>query len=469
MIGTIARKEFWSVLRDRRVQVAAVCLLLLGAVALASAAARYVSLSGERAAAAALIAEQWRDQGEKNPHSAAHYGIYVFRPVAPLAFFDPGVLPYEGVAIWLEAHRRNLPFGRPAEDMTPLVRFGELSVAFVLQALVPLGLLLLAHASISGERESGTLRQVLATGVPAGALLAGKFFGLGAAALALVAPLLLLGTAALVLAGGMAVLPGTGLLLGVHGVYWSIVLLLALVVSAWARSSQGALVILLAFWAVSTFALPRLAADLGRSLAPTPTLREFRAGIEEDLANGLDGRSPAQRIAERREALFRIYRVQREEDLPVNFQGVVFAVQDELSHEVHDRHFARIESAVDRQLGVHQALAVLSPRLALGLLSQEISGTSLGHGRHFERDAEGFRRGMMDVLNRDIMRNAKAGQGDYRAGPALWRRVGDYRHRPEPLGASLRRTGAPTTVLVLWLAGVLVAVALTARRLRVIA
>ena len=281
MIVTVARKEFRGVLRDGRVLVSAGVLLLLGLVALASAGARYASLNSERAIAQALIQAQWIEQGDKNPHSAAHYGIHAFRPALPLSFFDPGVLAYEGVSIWLEAHKRNFPAGRPADDLTALARFGELSLGFVFQALVPLGLLLMTYAAFSSERESGTLRQLLASGVTPAQLFAGKFLGLGGAALLLLAPLLLLCFGVLVFASGTTWLPAAMVLLAACIVYAALLLLLALTVSARASSSQSALLVLLAFWAVITFVVPRIAADLGRILQPTPTLSEFQRGVDE--------------------------------------------------------------------------------------------------------------------------------------------------------------------------------------------
>ena len=54
MIATVARKEFRGALRDGRVLAGACVLLLLGLVALASAGARYASLSSERAVAQAM-------------------------------------------------------------------------------------------------------------------------------------------------------------------------------------------------------------------------------------------------------------------------------------------------------------------------------------------------------------------------------------------------------------------------------
>jgi ABC-2 type transport system permease protein len=37
--------------------------------------------------------EQWLHQGVKNPHSAAHYGVYAFKPKMPLSLVDQGVDP----------------------------------------------------------------------------------------------------------------------------------------------------------------------------------------------------------------------------------------------------------------------------------------------------------------------------------------------------------------------------------------
>lgn len=469
MIATVARKELRGTLRDGRVQAGALVLLLLGVVALASAAARYASVSAERARAQALIQQQWAGQGEKNPHSAAHYGIYAFRPALPLGFFDPGVSSYEGVSIWLEAHKRNFAAGRPADDMTALVRFGELSLAFVFQALVPLGLILMAYGAFSAERDSGTLRQVLASGVTPAQLFLGKFAGLGAAALLLLAPLLVVCLLALLFAGGGASLPAAAVLLVVYGFHGALVLLLSLTVSARAATSQNALLVLLAFWAVVTFVVPRIAADLGRTLQPTPTAGDLQRGIDADLASGLDGESPAAKVEKRRQQLLRLYKVEREQDLPINFQGIVFGIQDEVGNAVYDKHFGILERAIDRQVDVFEAASVLSPRMALALISQEVSGTSLQQQRWFERGAEQFRRRLMDILNRDIALHSRTGQADYRAGADLWRRTGEYRYEPEPLGAALARCAAPLTVLVLWLAILVGASVVTTRHLRVIA
>jgi ABC-2 type transport system permease protein len=469
MIRAIVGNELRAAWRDGRVRGGAVAFLVLGVVAFASAAARFESLAAERAAAQAVIAEQWREQGEKNPHSAAHYGIYAFKPVTPLAFFDTGVSAYEGVAIWLEAHKRNFAQGRPADDATGLARFGELTLGFVMQVLLPLAIVLVAYPAFAAERENGTLRQVLSTGASPAQLFSGKFLGLGLASFLLVAPLLALALAGLALASGGAYLAHAALLVLIYLLYGALFLALTLVVSARVRTAQGALLVMISIWALTCFVVPRLAADVGRVLHPAPLAFELQRAIDADLAAGIDGVSPAARIAQRREQLFRLYKVEREEDLPINFQGIAFGIQDEVGDAVYDKHFGALYTAIDAQIDVLEAASLLSPRAAVSLLSQEISGTSVRSQRAFADAAERFRRSLMVALNRDITFNAPPGAKNYRAGPELWQSTGEFRYPQPALRAALAGTGPAWTALVLWCVALAALSVLTCRRLQVLA
>ena len=68
--------------------------------------------------------EHWETQGEKNPHSAAHYGVYAFKPRLALSFVDEGVDSFTGTSVWLEAHRQNDFLLRPAQEATAVQRIG---------------------------------------------------------------------------------------------------------------------------------------------------------------------------------------------------------------------------------------------------------------------------------------------------------------------------------------------------------
>ena len=135
----------------------------------------------------------WLDQGDKNPHSAAHFGRYAFKPSPALAYVDRGLDAYLGTTVWLEAHWQN-PFElRPAEDRTALQRFGDLTAALVLQLLIPLFIVLLAFPTFAGERESGTLRLLLSAGAEPRQLALGKAMGLAGALFVVLVPAALLG------------------------------------------------------------------------------------------------------------------------------------------------------------------------------------------------------------------------------------------------------------------------------------
>lgn len=450
MIGDVAKKEFRQTSRDGRFRVAAVLFNALTLLALLSAAQRYQILSAERTLAQEVVASQWVEQGEKNPHSAAHYGQYAFRPALPLAAFDPGVQAFEGVSIWLEAHKRNFAAGRPVDDMSPLSRFGELSIAYVLQVLLPLILILIGYSSFAAERESGTLRQLIATGVTGGRLVAGKFLGLAGLAMMLLSPTIVVAFALLVWSSGAVWIANALSLTVLYLWYAALMLALVLFISAVFSTARGALMALLVIWALGNFVVPRIAADVGRLYSPTPPAATLLRAIENDLASGIDGETPADRIEKRRQQLYKLYKVSSDADLPINIQGVIFSIQDEIGDVVYDKHFSDLEAAIDKQVDIFEIAGMFSPRLAIMLISQELSGTSIGHQRQFADGAEVFRRDLMRTLNRDITLNSRTGDNTYRSSGALWKQAGEYRFKAEPLSSSLARCGGPLMLLALW-------------------
>lgn len=137
IIRAIAAKELLELRRDRRLTALFVFSLILMLAAIVSGAAENVRIGRERSAAAEADRQLWVDQGAKNPHAAAHFGQYAFKPVSPLALADPGVDPFVGSAVWLEAHKQNETQFRSASDSGLAARLGGLSLAFILQSIAP--------------------------------------------------------------------------------------------------------------------------------------------------------------------------------------------------------------------------------------------------------------------------------------------------------------------------------------------
>ena len=468
MTRHITKKEFSDMLRDGRFRW---CSILVGALLLISLGHGWVQAreaQQELAAAQATAREHWESQGEKNPHSAAHYGIYAFKPRLALSFVDEGVDPYAGTSVWLEAHRQNDFLLRPAQDATAAQRVGALTAAQVLQHLVPLLIILLTFGALAGERERGTLRQLLSTGIGRRELAVGKSLGIAGALALLLVPAAIVGAAALVVGSpGPASSPlarGT-VLAGVYLAYFAAFLALSLAVSAWARSSRTALVILLGVWVVNGLVAPRVAVDLSKWLHPTPSAIEFARTMERDLANGIE-EIPRPDRAALTERLLTQYGVERVEDLPINDLGIYFDESEEFGNRIFDRNYGALWDTFERQGAVHETLAVAAPLLAVRTLSMGLAGTDVEQHRHFATAAEAYRRDMMRRLNNDLAENSRSGDV-YLAGPELWEDVPPLQYDAPTLGWVLGNRILSLAVLGIWLAGTVAAAAVRVRRAEV--
>ncbi|MFN3596441.1 MAG: DUF3526 domain-containing protein [Rubricoccaceae bacterium] len=462
MNRAIASKELTEMFRSGRVWIGAGTALALLVVALAAGVAQVSRAAAERAAAASADRAAWIGQGEANPHSAAHYGMWAFAPAQPLAAFDPGVTPFTGTALFLEGHTMHTPRFRPAEDAPPGARLGTLSGALVLTVLVPLLLILLTFDTCAGERERGTLRTLLALGVRPRDVLAGK-------ALAAAAPVALVLGAALVLAFGAVVLAGdvrahlprASLLVGAYALYLAGVLGLALGVSARARTARGALAGLVGAWAVAAVLVPRLAVTAAEVLVPTPSAAEIADARAADLAKLPDW---AERRAEIEAELMQAHGVSRPEDLPVDPSGPTFEWFEAEETRVHRAHADALADRFERQQAIFAWAGVLSPVLPMRLVSAGLAGTDLAHARHFADAAEAYRFAYVQHLNRDLAENQ--GYGERRiVGTDFWADVPAFIYTLPPTGWALRQHSVSLALLALWAAAGLAFAVTGARRL----
>ncbi len=471
MITAIARKEFLEAWRDGRFRIAAAVIVALLGIALLLAWQQVERARAERAAAAALERENWLNQGEKNSHSAGHYGVYVFKPLAPLAVFDRGIEPFVGTTVFLEAHRQNQAAFLPAQDATAMRRFGELTAATGLQLLAPLLIVLLTFGALAGERERGTLRQVLSLGVRPRDLVLGKALGLGAAFATLLLPVGLFAAVAL------AQLPGgdTGgawlrlaWLGGAYTLYLAAILAICLTVSAVASTARTALAILLVCWAANAVLAPRLGADLAQRFLPTPKLAEFETALQKAVQEGIDGHSPRQQqLMEFAQRTLEKYGKTRLEDLPFNFNGLVMLESERLAGEVFDVHYGRLWDRLEAQDDLVTWAGLAAPLLGVRAASMALAGTDFTHHRHFSVAAEQHRRSFVRVLNEEMMNTpVNAGHHGGTVGRALWEKLPAFHYVPPPPGNALRAATPGLVVLFVWAVGAWVALLIVAPRLK---
>lgn len=447
MIGTIARKEFCELLRDGRFRWSAAIVLALLTVAIFAGAHYQRDLVAQQNAAQSTEQSRWYKQPPKNPHSAAHYGLYAFKPRLAPAFIDPGVEPYTGVAVWIEAHKQNEMLFRPAEDATLAQRFGDLTVALVFQALLPLVIVLLAFNAFAGERERGTLRQLLAIGLRPRDLVLGKTIGLASALALIVGPALALGAVALVLTGPAA---GAGRfvpLAAIYLVYVGIFALVSLAVSARAATPRLALVTLLAFWALNCLVAPRAIAAAAGSLHPLPEPIAFKARMKAELGDPHGAPTTLQNTVA---ALLKKHDVTKTEDLPINVRGLQLQLGEEHGYEIFDRYYGELFDQMEAQNRVLRGGAALFPLLGVQALSTSLAGTDFAQHRNFVQASEQYRRVVQKMLNDEILtRPLKAGEV-YFADRTLWEKVPAFAYTSPSTATLLRQGATPLALLGLW-------------------
>jgi ABC-2 type transport system permease protein len=457
ILGALIQKELREIARDGRLRVVCVAVLGLFLVTLGLGLREVAAVRAERHAAQDIADDHFRTQDDKNPHVAAHYGTYVFKPASALSFVNPGVDAFVGVSLKLEAHKRNSLEGARARDGTALARFSRLSVASVLELLVPLLIIAMGFAAWTAERERGTLRQLQSLGVAPRSLLLGKLLGLLLALAALLVPAFALGAVGVSLFGETVDAAGSGRLttLGLsYGGYITLWALLTLWASARAPSSRGSLVALLGLWVSVSLIVPRLATDVAVVLADVPSGAALSAAVQQSLKNGLPG-GPARdaRVDEISEGLLEKHGFKGAETLmdASLLNGLELQAEALFENEVFDHHFAALGSALDRRELIEQALGVFSPVLVVRQLSMALAGTDAAHHRHFSDRAEAHRRGLVDLLNREFAEKGGAAGFDYKAGKETWEKAPAFAYTPPPLDWVLQRQITSLVLLMGWL------------------
>lgn len=474
-IFAIAREESRLWLRSRlALGTLLIFALLLGAVSIATSL-RMSEEHRERSEQQALAEETFLSQPDRHPHRMVHYGHYVFRMPPPLAMIDPGVDAVTGQSIFLEAHRQNSAMFADARAGADLGSFHGLNAALVYQLFVPLLLIVIGHGAFIREREENTLAPLLAQGVTGNELYAGKWIALAGVTLALLLPLAIVSAAAV--ARGESLLASLGVI-GIYALYLFVWCGLILLVSAMVRSRALSLGILALFWLASALIVPRVAVESASSAMPAPGKIETDLRMQAELREVGDGHNAgAPQFQQLRANLLIQYDVERVEDLPVNFRGVVSEVAEADVTEVMNRFAEERMDLETRQARFAESFGWLSPVVAVSAGSRALSGTDLATHHRFLREAEDVRFDFVQGLNRvhveqlayndDIDRsiNEEANRRT-RMSAENWNVLDEFSFRPAAADERLARAGAPLGMLSAWLLLLTAGGVRTARRMQ---
>ena len=472
---TLAAGEWQFWLRSRLALAGFILMAcVLGVTSLATVA-RIDAARADRLGHQLAAEERFLAQPDRHPHRMVHYGHYAYRTPGPMAIIDPGVDRVTGQSIFLEGHRQNSAMFADTRSGAFLGRFVELTPAVVYQVLGPLLLIILGYSLIIREREAATLAPLLAQGVRPGTLLAGKALALASVMLVMLIPLALLtGRAALIGEGSAPVFS----LMGAYTLYLLIWGGLVLLVSALARQRGLALGLLVAFWLVSTILSPRLAVSYASTNFPAPGKIETDLVMARDLRDVGDGHDASAPTHEGlRAQLLSEYGVDRIEDLPVNFRGMVALASEEKLTKVLNQYAEEQMLREQKQARLVHQFGWVSPFIALGNASRALAGSDLAGHHRFLREAETLRFAFVQGLNTahahdlsfedDANRNRDdAAMQRARVSAENWQVLTDFRFTPSPPEDRIRAATPFLVMMTVWAAGLLMALALVAGRLK---
>lgn len=460
----IAQGEIALMVRSRVALVGMIALLLLSAIAAATSNAHMATERLSRVAHQTETDALFEAQPARHPHRMVHYGSYVYRPVGALAGFDPGIDPFSGTTLYLEGHRQNSAAISAVRESSSLMRFGQLTPAFVLQTLAPLLLVFLGFGMITRERARGSLRLLLSSGVTPTDLIIGKVLALGSVGLVALAPAM----TALVLMAITApseALAATLIGLG-YALYLSIWVIGIVSVSALARSGQAALLSLIGIWCFVAIIAPRGAAELAGRVEPLQSRVATDLIIQAELRALGDSHNPDDPFfAGFKARTLAQYNATKVEDLPFNFRGAVSAEGEALTSSLFDKHFAELATTQRSQSQIVSGLSLFSPAIAVRRASMAGAGTDLETHLRFLQQSEAHRFAMIQHLNglhRDKLTIADdaarskdpVAEKRTRIGTQNWASVPDFKFKPTNAGERTMAALVPILILLGWFASV---------------
>ncbi|MBT4498038.1 MAG: ABC transporter permease subunit [Gemmatimonadetes bacterium] len=251
-------------------------------------------------------------------------------------------------------------------DRNPLLFRRDLDWTFAIGLLGTLLALLVTYDAVAGEKERGSLRQLMANQVPRDLVLWSKYL---ASMIILSVPLLAGGVVSLLvvsLGGSIGIPDGIGLplvgvafsgLLCISSFVW-----LALFVSSRTANSSFALLVLLMVWAVLVVFVSNSGGLIGNRLAPVPRASDMQRQIEE---------------------IWRTTRNGQEQEAALR------AVRSEYWRQLV------------RQIEVAQQITQYSPVSAFRYLSEAICSTGISRFRLFADQADRYRQELFEFVERE--------------------------------------------------------------------
>ncbi|MEM8906675.1 MAG: DUF3526 domain-containing protein [Bacteroidota bacterium] len=398
------------------------------------------------------LRKQWESIKAMNPHGAAHYGTYVFKPINLLSSLDEGVNTITGKVLRVEGHVQNEIVYSEASQSQTISKFGKLKSALLLQNIIPLLLIFLAFQSINREKQSGRLKLLLLQGTNATKLMVAKtlavcLYGIGLLALTVLAYTLMNLeniTADIIKRAALICLS--------YSMYYFILTALTIYFSSRWANANLALTSMLGLWIVWTIFLPSILMSSVESWHHLPSRETFKAAMKEDRSKGLDGHNPAdERSEELEKRTLKEYGVDSLSQLPINFDGLVMQEDEEYGNQVWDKHFGNLRKVFAEQKQSYQLGGLINPFISLQNASMGFAGNDNLHHQEFLVQVENYRRVFIKKLNDEhAFGGSKTGDWSWKADNDFFKSVADFDYQPTQLSAVFRNYRVDILLLSVW-------------------
>ncbi|PKV52591.1 ABC-2 type transport system permease protein [Aquimarina sp. MAR_2010_214] len=343
---------------------------------------------------------------DRDPHSAAHFGTYIFKPFTSLSLYDPGVNNYSGTTYRVEAHKQSEMNFSNIPDTTTIMRFGELPVSTVFQLLIPLLIIFISFSSISKERETGTLKILFSQGLHHRSLVWGKIFGNY-----FIITLITLPVFICILITGVS---STELFIKAisfciaYSIYFFIITSICVLISYQTKTSRNSLLSLLCIWILLCVIFPKLVASIAETKYPLISYHKFNKQIDHDFSFGVheDG-TYNERRKKTETKLLAQYNVDSISHLPINIDGALLQASEDYNSKIHHLRSIPISQQMERQKSMFKIAAFFTPYISIHQASMAFSGTDLYHHQDFHKNAKIYRDDFVKTLNAELTKIPK--------------------------------------------------------------
>lgn len=396
--------------------------------------------------------KQWESIDAMNPHGAAHYGSYVFKPANVLTNLDEGVNSVTGNVLRVEGHVQNEMVHSEASQMSSISKFGKLKASLLLQYIVPLMLIFLAFSSVNSEREQGRLKILLLQGSKTSRLMLSKTLAIWLFGLVFLGFSVVVYSVLNLSSFDTDIFIRLQLFMFSYALYYFIIVGLTIFLTARLKNATLALTGMIGLWILWTVFLPNIVMSSVEKWHPLPSRNEFKTAMQEDRSKGIDGHNPADERGKALEKrILAEYKVDSLSQLPINFDGIRMQEDEEYGNIVWDKHFGEITNILHNQKQNVQYFGIISPLIALQNTSMGYAGSDNLHHQAFLRQVEDYRRVFIKELNDEqAYGGSKTGDWGWKAQNDFFRSVKDFDYKPTNLNSVWKQYVFDNFILIMW-------------------